>query len=338
VRMAFDPLAFAPYHELHGRPNVVVDGSPTDGTVVTLTHWPGFATPPGTEADLSAAMVLRYLRNGVDLHSPATLVSNNHFDQDGLAGVYALTAPADALERQASLVDLASAGDFGTFRDRRAARASMVIAAWADLTRTPFDLSADDADRGAALYRESLARLPELLDHPERHRDLWADEDAALAASERLVADGEVKLTEHPDVDLAVFDVPDHIALVGGHRFAHEWVTGLHPMALNNATERFAVLARRGRCYRLTYRYESWVQYRSRPVFARRDLAVLGAELDRDETSGGTWRYDGSGGLAPSFRLMGADESSIAPDRFLARLVAFLASAPPDWDPFPSEG
>jgi hypothetical protein len=282
-------------------------------------------------------MVFRYLRSGADRHAPATLVSNNHFDQDGLAGVYALTEPEDALEREALLVDLAGAGDFGTYRDRRAARVSMVLAAWADRSRTPLDLPTADEDRVATLYGDALARLPELCDHPERHRDLWADEDASLATSERLIADGEVKVVEHADVDLAVFDVPDDVSLMGGHRFAHDWVGGLHPFAINNATDRFAVLTRRGRSYRLTYRYEGWVQYRSRPVFARRDLALLATELNGDESTG-EWRYESSAGLSPRLQLTGAEESSIAPDRFVDRLVAFLAAAPPDWDPFPADG
>lgn len=333
--MSFDPLVYEPYHELAGRPNVVVDGSPTGGTVITLTHWPGFTAPPGTEADLSAQMVMRYLHAGVDRHGPAGLVSNNHFDQDGVAGIYALTAPADALAREAMLVDLASAGDFGTYRDRRAARASMVMAAWADPARTPFDLGSETDACSATLYREALARLPELLDHPERHRALWADEDAALELSEQLITDGTVQISEHPDVDLAVVDVPETTSLAGGHRFAHQWVAGLHPMAVNNATERFAVLVRRGHRYHVTYRYEGWVQYRSHPVFARRDLGRLARLLDDDESSGGAWRYDGSGALAPSLQLGGAEESSIAPEPFLDRLVTFLSTAPPDWDPFP---
>jgi hypothetical protein len=33
---------------------VVVDGSPTEGTVLCLTHWPGIAAPEAMRADLSA--------------------------------------------------------------------------------------------------------------------------------------------------------------------------------------------------------------------------------------------------------------------------------------------
>jgi hypothetical protein len=105
-------------------------------------------------------------------------------------------------------------------------------------------------------------------------------------------------------------------------------------MALHGATDGFALLVRQGQRYEVTYRYESWVQYRSRPVRARRDLSVLAAELSADEPADATWHYDGSASLAPRLRLNGAEESAITPDDFLRRLEAFLVTAPPDWDPF----
>jgi hypothetical protein len=332
--MPTDPLEYVPAHRLAGRPHVVVDGSPVEGTTLTLTHWPGYPAPEGMEADLSAQMAFRYLRSPRALHGEATAVTNNHFDQDWLVGVFALVDPTAALAREELLVDLAAAGDFGTYTIRDAARISMTLAGWADASRTPLELPSDDSDRVAALYTEALGRLPELVAHPERFRDLWDEEDAALTASEKLLASGRIDIDERPELDLAIVDLPDDAGLYGGHRFAHEWVSGLHPMALHNATRGLTLLVRQGRRYELTYRYESWVQYRSRPVRARRDLGALAAELSAEEPGAATWRYDGSGALAPSMRLHGADESAIEPDEFLRRLDAFVATAPADWDPF----
>jgi hypothetical protein len=335
--MPTDPFEYVPSHRLEGRPHVVVDGSPAEGTTLTLTHWPGFPAAAGTEADLSAQMAFRYLRSPLSLHGDATAVTNNHYDQDGLVGVFALVDPEAALAREDLLVDVAAAGDFGRYTIRDAARISMVLFGWGDLRRTPFTLPTlptDDEDRTARLYQEALPRIPELCDHPDRFRDLWGEEDAALTASEKLLASGRIEIDERPELDLAIVDVPDDVELYGGHRFAHEWVSGLHPMALYNATRGFTLLVRQGRRYELTYRYESWVQYRSRPVRARRDLGVLAAELSDEEPGDATWRYDGSGSLAPNLRLHGADESAIDPDDFLRRLDAFLATAPADWDPF----
>jgi hypothetical protein len=65
----------------------------------------------------------------------------------------------------------------------------------------------------------------------------------------------------------AVIDVPEGLG-GGGRGFAQEHYPGLHPMAVANATPHFAVLVRHGR----RYRYETWVAYRSRRPYARRDL------------------------------------------------------------------
>ena len=327
-------LRFAPYHLLDGAPNVVVDGSATDGTVLTLSHWPHALVPPGLGADLSAQMALAYLDRW-DLHGAATLVSNNHFDQDGLVSVFALVEPDAALARRRFLVDLAGAGDFATYRDRGAARASMAIAAFADRARSPLDEPADDYETWCAMvYAELLGRLPELCDHPDRHRELWAEEDRTLEASEIMVRSGEVQIEDVPSLDLAVIDIPDHAPTGGGHRFGSLWVAGLHPMAVHNATPRLALLSVRGASYEFSYRYESWVQYQSRRPRPRVDLRPLADELTAEETSGGQWVFDGVEAIVPRLHLQGADESSMSPRTFRDRLEARLAASPPAWDPY----
>lgn len=87
-------------------------------------------------------MAFRYLDSGATLHGNAEVVTNNHFDQDGFISVYALSRPDDALARRTLLEDVAAAGDFAIYRDRRAARLSMIIAAFADPERSPLDLTA----------------------------------------------------------------------------------------------------------------------------------------------------------------------------------------------------
>src|SRR5438093_6432557 len=109
-------LRFVPYHELGETPNIVVDGSGNERTRLTLSHWPRSGTPSELKADLSAQIVIRYLERP-DLRARneegVEAVSNNHFDEDGLVGVWALLHPDEALERRELLGDVASAGDFG---------------------------------------------------------------------------------------------------------------------------------------------------------------------------------------------------------------------------------
>jgi hypothetical protein len=324
-------LHYTPYEDLSDRPNIIVDGSPTGGTVLSLSHWPHLPVPTGLEADLSAEMALLYL-DRFDLHGSARLVSNNHFDQDGLMSVYALVSPEQARPRAEQVTDVAAAGDFGTYRSRTAARISMTIAAFADPERSPLASSSEIST--AALYEELLGRLPELLDHPERFRDLWSDEDSALTASEKLIESGVVQIEEVDELDLAIVTIPPDAPTEGGHRFTHRWVEGLHPMAIHNATDRLSLLTIRGASYAFTYRYESWVQYRSRRPRPRVDLQPLAARLSEQETGPGSWSFDGAADLVPSLHLDGADASELAPGAFRAALESELHSAMPAWDPY----
>lgn len=326
---AMHAFRFRPYGELDGEPNVVVDGSPAEGTVLTISHWPGTPAPPALHADLSAEMAFLALQHP-ELLAGADLVSNNHFDQDGLAGVFALVDPEEAVARQARLVDVAGAGDFAVYRDRDAARISMVVAAYADPARSPLELPGDYPSMCAALYEELLPRVPELCDHPERFRSLWEDEDAALAASEAAIESGAVRIEEVPALDLAVVTLPPGAPDGGGHRFGGEWASGLHPMAVHNATSRFAVPTSFG----LAYRYETWVQYRSRRPRPRVDLAPLASELNAEESSGGTWVFDGAAALTPRLHLQPAIGSSLSPDDFRRRVERALRESPPAWDPY----
>jgi len=329
-------LRFHPYHQLQGRPNVIVDGSPTEGTRLCLSHWPRIPVPAGYEADLSAQMVFRYLDH-LDLHGDAAWVSNNHFDQDGLVSVFALVFPEAALANRERLTDLAAAGDFGTYRFRESARASMAIAAFTDPERSPLPaLPADPAAATAALYEALLGRVVELVAHPDRYASLWRDEDACLTESERCLGT-LARIEEFPEVDLALVTVPDAepgTPTAGGHRFASSRMAGLHPMALHNATNRLVMAVLQGRRYTVTCRYESWVQFRSRPIRPRVDLAPLARELDGLEAGGAAWVADPPGNLTAGLRLAGEAESSLPAERFRALLLAHLRSAAPAWDPY----
>src|SRR3954451_20485008 len=114
------PLRFLPYADTVDLPNVIVDGAANVGTRLTLSHWPGSPTPPELLADLSAEIAFR-AADEPERFAGLEVVSNNHFDQDGLASVYALVEPDGARARREHVIDVARAGDFGTFTSRDAA-------------------------------------------------------------------------------------------------------------------------------------------------------------------------------------------------------------------------
>jgi hypothetical protein len=333
-------MRYVPY-DAATEPNVVVDGSPNEATVLTLSHWPGMGAPADLWADTSAEMALRYLDTGADRHEQAEVVTNNHFDQDGLAAMLALVDPVAALERRALLVDLARAGDFATYSSRRAARASMVLAALADRERSPLGPSVfagDYPELCAALYTEALGIVVELLDHPDRYERLWKDEDDELTATEEAVRAGRIEVRELGDIDLAVVRVDPTLVTRGGHRFASEWDEGLHPMALYAATSCVRVLVAQGDRYHYTDRYETWVQYRSRRLPRRVDLSDLADELTAREPAGATWEATPPSRLTPQLAVAGTGTSSLPFDDVAAMVERTLRTAPPAWDPYSADG
>ena len=300
-------------------PNIVVDGSPNEASVLALSHWPGIAAPPGLARDLSAEMAFAYLAEPAE-HEPAEVVTNNHFDQDGLVSIHALVEPEISLAHRNLLIDLAAAGDFGTYRDRRAARASMALSRLAEAETTCSYSEFTDQ-----LYRDLLPQLMSIVLDTDRYRDLWAEEDEALTGSEQALAMGAVTITEHPGLDLAVVEIDDDQPVRTGHRFGGDSFEGIHPMAIHNATDRFRLLVLHGRRYRYVDRYETWVQYQSRPVLPRVDMRPLAARLTGEETGGVSWVAGDPRGLSPELGHDG--ESTIEPATVLQLVTDHLVTA-----------
>lgn len=334
-------MRYWPCEELGGRPCIVVDGAPRAEALLTLSHWPGSGTPEILQDDLSTQIVFHYL-DRPDLHVVVDAATNDHFDEDGLAGLFAITRPEEALVRRRAVCDFASAGDFGTCCSREAAHGAFVVSAYADPERSPLGASffrQPEPAQVAGLYTELLGHFPALLDRPERYADLWREEAKVLDATERAIRSGAIRIEEVPSLDLAVVTLPPDATSTRVHRFAQVRQLEYHPMAIYNATQCLRVLYLKGRSYELEYRYESWVQYISRRPLPRVDLSPLAECLSLDEASSchqpaGTWTFDGVAALTPRFRLVGAEASRIPPETFRRRLEEYLATAPPAWDPY----
>jgi hypothetical protein len=327
-------MTFVPYGELGERPNVIVDGAPLPSTRVTLSHWPGSPTPVEVLDDLSAQIAFRALAHpewfrGIDA------VSNNHYDQDGLASAFALIDPAVACEHRHRAIDVARAGDFAVYHNRDAMRVAITLAAYADPDVSPLGrdaLSGPYEQQCAVLYQALLPRFAEFLDDPSTTRPLWENEDAHLQASLDAIDDGVVTIEENPAVDLAVVRIPEGWAERTTTRFAVSREDAVHNAAVNQATGCFRLARLQGRSYQVEFRYESWVMYRSRPVLPRPDLRVLASTLN-DLEGDARWTATPPGALTPILRL-DQPESTLAPDEFVAHLERFLTDAPPAWDPY----
>jgi hypothetical protein len=316
-------IHYVPYDDLQARPNIVVDGAAAPGTVLTLSHWPKSGTPEALRADTSAGIVFNYLDSPA-WHVAADAVSNNHFDEDGLIGIFAMLNPEAALARRRLLIDVATSGDFGVYATRDAARIAFTLSAYSDEDSSPLDKSIFALPYGAqaaALYRSLLDVLPRVVADVGAFRRFWESEDERLSATERLIDRGAITIEEQPSLDLAIVRVPE-----GEER--------AHPYALNTRTPCSRLLVEHGRHLEVRYRYEGWVQFRSRAVSSRVDLAPLAEELNREERTNGRWVFDGVEAITPRLHFSGPGASSIPAGVVEDRLEHHLRTGPPAWNPF----
>jgi hypothetical protein len=313
---------FVAWDDLAGRPNVVVDARPTHGTVLSLSHHPGSGSPDGLRADTSTAIVDRFLDlpgNGSGRHDVA--VTNDHYDEDGLFGLWLLQdQPPGRDPARAMACAAAEAGDFSTWTRPEAAWCAITVMAMAEAPTTPLPgirralRQALDGDPAGALYAEILPRTRRVLEDPERFRELWEPRWSRVLRDTARLDAGEIRLDEMPEADLVVVqgDGPlDDLALMP--RSAMTRVLMLGPGAEAN----------------LRYRYETWVDFASRPLPARPAFAPLADALARAE-SRAQWRFDDPGSPRP--RLWSSDHrgrpaaSSQEPARIAAIIAEHLAA------------
>jgi hypothetical protein len=234
------PKSFIPYKEAARAPNIVVNGAKNDNCALILSHWPKSGTPWPLKADTSAEIVFKYLDDEA-WHSEVPVVTNDHFDEDGLISVYSLVNPTHALERRELLADASRAGDFRTYRRRDAARLAFAISRLGDPALSPWGSGAFPKEYSAFCafaYGRLLAEFGDLIERIDSHRDLWGDEESLLEASERAVDSGEISIEEDDDADLAVVRIPADWPERSAHHYTRVLNAPVHRMAIHNRSKR----------------------------------------------------------------------------------------------------
>ncbi len=327
---------YEPYKELGDRPNIIVDGAPLASTVLTLSHWPNNQTDPSLRRDTSTATVFAYL-DTPELHQDVPIVSNNHFDEDGLFSMFGVVNPSLALEYRDVLMGAALAGDFGLYDDPADTRLCFVVESFCDPDTSPLPAATFrgcEDRRVEALYREMLASVPKIAGDVDALEPHWRDQLEHLEQSEELIESGRVTIDEYPDVDLAVIHIPPELPLRTVRRYLKAEQAAVHPFAIHNRTTCHRLLRITRQRYELQYRYESWVQFASRRPALRVALDGLVTELNAIERAPGEWRAEAANEVAPRLYLDGVEQSSLPPERFIDETRRQLALAPVAWDPW----
>ena len=327
---------YCPYSQLGDKPNIIVDGSAQRATTLTLSHWPWSPTTPELLRDTSTDIVFAY-HDTPSLHQDIDLVSNSHFDEDGLLSMYALVDPQHAMQHRDLMIGASRAGDFGIYQDIEAAKLSFVLAAYADpeLTSLPQTIfSGSAAEQVAGLYQHMLGVLPDLLETYAEHRDFWEPELLHLQSSETAIDEGRVIIDEIPNLDLAIVRIPADMPVRTVRRYLRRWQRSVHPFAVHNVTQCSRIVWLKGDSIEFQYRYESWVKLASFKPALRVDLKGFAQRLCDLETAGGEWLFEGVNEVAPRLMLQGSCRSSIGADKFLSLLTDWLQTQPAAWDPY----
>src|SRR6266536_3454184 len=108
-------------------PKLSVDG--TVDNAIHFSHWHGNQTPESVKADTSTETVLNVVAapNRNELTRSIDLVTNNHFDTDGVISVWAMLTGERALDLRDRLIAAAEAGDFSEFSSIDGVRASILM-------------------------------------------------------------------------------------------------------------------------------------------------------------------------------------------------------------------
>ena len=121
-------MRFEFYHSgLDDVPKLSVDGTVPNS--IHFSHWQGNETPAEVKADTSTEVALNLVAspNRDALTQGIELVTNNHFDTDGVLSVWTMQNAERALELRDKLIPGAEAGDFSEFTTENAIRASIAI-------------------------------------------------------------------------------------------------------------------------------------------------------------------------------------------------------------------
>jgi hypothetical protein len=336
-------MRFEFYHPgLDDIPKLSVDGTVSNS--VHFSHWEGNETPASLKADTSTEIALNLVASPQQREHTRgiELVTNNHFDTDGVLSVWTVLTGERALELREKLIPAAEAGDFSEFKNESAVRASIAIQG--------SDQANPDDDSGSPLagyldgarvtdearaYELVLPEVERLLTRTNDYEHLWRDAWEKIATAMESFERGASKVEEFADAKLSLVTLAPQVFSATGFnptRHAPPYTAISHyakgqlfliTTALNS-----------GWSYRIDYPYYSWAETIIRPRIQRHEFTELLAELNKLETvKDGEWKLD-RGEMTSAIKFLGTDgklaASKLAPDEVAKVVCAALPAAKSD--------
>jgi hypothetical protein len=334
-------MRFEFYHDGLARvPKLSVDGTVDDA--LHLSHWEGNATPEELRADTSTEIALNFVgwprreewARGVEV------VTNNHFDADGVLSVWTVLNGERALDLRDELVSAAEAGDFSECPNERAVRVSVLLQGgdnpFVPGVNSPLVehlAGGTDVDESRA-YELVLPEVERVLTRTDEYEPLWREGWEGIARGLESFARGESRVVEDAESRLSLVTLAPELYGASGFEPARH-AAPYTAVAHNARGELFLVATplAGGWSYRIDYPYYSWAMTFTRPRVARRDLSALVERLNEMEGVGvGEWKADRSE-LTSAVKFLdgggAAVPSRLRPDEVAAELRAELLKQAP---------
>jgi hypothetical protein len=210
-------MRFEFYHSgLENVPKLSVDG--TVSNAIHFSHWQGNETPAEVKADTSTEIALKLVAspNREMLTQGIDLVTNNHFDTDGVLSVWTVLTGPSALDLRDQLISAAEAGDFSEFSNEAAVRASIVIQGaesspndegGSPLARQLAGQPVDDA----RAYELVLPEVERVLTRTNDYEPLWRDAWERIAIAIESFERGDSTVAELADASVSVITLAPEV-------------------------------------------------------------------------------------------------------------------------------
>jgi hypothetical protein len=332
-------MRFEFYHpRLDSTPKLSVDG--TVANAIHFSHWVDNETPAEVKADTSTEIALNLVASPrrEQMTQGIELVTNNHFDTDGVLSVWTVMTGEKALEIRAQLIAAAEAGDFSEFSNEAAVRASIAIqgsdqASPNDETGSPLarHLAGEEVDDDARAYELVLPEVERVLTHTNEYEALWRGPWESIATAIESFERGSSTVQELREEEISVIKLaPDIFSSSGFNPTRH---AAPYTAISRYARGKLFVIATpvgAGWSYRIDYPYYSWAETIVRPRIQRRNLTPLVNRLNEiEEHNDGQWKLD-SNEMTSAVKYLGRDGvlgvSSLDPDVVAGKVSAAFAA------------
>ncbi|HET6852816.1 MAG TPA: DUF6687 family protein [Pyrinomonadaceae bacterium] len=284
---------------LENVPKLSVDG--TVDNSIHFSHWEGNATPAELKADTSTEIALNLVGspNRAALTHGIELVTNNHFDTDGVLSVWTVLTGERALAYRDLLIAAAEAGDFSEHSSDDGVRVSIAIqgsdqASPNNDDGSPFAqfLAGEAVDDDARAYELVLPEVERLLTNVNDYEHLWREGWNNVAAAIESFERGKSSVTEYSDLSLVTL-APELFDGTGFRPTKHAAPYTAISKFARGKIYLIAIPTSGGWFYRLDYPYYSWAETVVRPRIKRRDLTTALQLLNAKEGGpGGRWQTD----------------------------------------------